>query len=100
MCAVVLLLAEACLHCIAAQTSFQYPLVRGLSYAGLPSTCMQTCAYDADIGQDSDLPRLRKGLDRRSAQVCARKRYCRVGATCYASFIVTYRSFIHEPVAC
>ena len=99
MCAVVLLLAEACLHCVAAQTSAHYPLLRGLSYAGLPSTCMQTCAFDADIGQDSDLPRLRKGLDRWSAQVCARKRCCRVGATCYAC-IVTDRSFIHEPTSC
>ncbi len=61
--AVVMLLAEACLQCVAAQSSFQYPLPRGLSIAGFPFTRMQTCAYDAVTGQDSDLSRLRKGLD-------------------------------------
>ena len=91
--------AEACLHCVAAHSSFQYRLLRGLSVAGFPFTCMQTCACDAVTGQDSDLPRLRKGLDRWSAQVCAGKWCCRVGATCYAC-PVTYRLSINEPNSC
>jgi hypothetical protein len=57
--AVVMLLAEVCLHCIAAQSSFQHPLLRGLSIAASPFTR----ACDAVTGQDSDLPGLCKGLD-------------------------------------
>lgn len=61
--AVVMLLAEVCLHCVAAQSSFQHPLLRGLSIAASPFTCMQSRACDAVTGQDSDLPGLCKGLD-------------------------------------
>lgn len=97
--AAVMLLAEACQHCVAAQSSFQHSLLGGLSIGVSPFTCVQSCTCDAVVGQDSDLPRLRKGLDGWSAQVRAGKWCCRVGATCYAC-TVTYRSVIKEPSNC
>lgn len=43
--AVVMLLAEAYLHCISAQGPFQYPFLRGLRVGVSAFTCTQSCAY-------------------------------------------------------
>ncbi len=58
--AAVMLLAETCLHWVAAHSSFQHPL---LSIGVSPFTRMHSCACYAVTGQGSNLPRLRKGLD-------------------------------------